>query len=150
MRFDRIRDVLLTDPSNGTTAPIHRVIDRRVLLLLVGARQPRLDRAAVEIAWMMERLPAGSSAIMIWPPELSGGAIDVAFPASIRLFRDGSGALQHLVPHGDGQVVLLADPHQDSLEIVTINHDLFTIAREQDADHCRGTDRTVDLGDMHF
>ncbi len=147
MRFDRIRDVSLID-LDGTPLPVHRVIERETLLILIGLRHLRLDRAAVEIAWMMERLPADIGVVVVWPSDTIGDSIEVALPSSVRVMRDGARRLQRLVAPNGSQVIMLANPVLDSLEVITSDHPLFLIRYERPDGASYGTDRTLDLGDM--
>jgi hypothetical protein len=147
MDLERITKVSLTT-LDGSPRTGREVVRQRTVLMLIDAHRTRPDRSAAEIAWVQERLEPGIDLIVIWPrgAQLQATAIDTLDHA--RMYLDAHGEFRRLVSPSGKRVAILVDPLQGTIERLGAESDVFAVGRGESGDE-RGSDRTMDLGDVY-
>lgn len=134
---------------DGEVVTGHSVVRRRMLLMLIDAHRTRPDRSAAEIAWVQERLAPEVEMRLVWPSGARDQALAISFVDRRQMLLDARGDYRRLVSPTGKRVSVLVDPVLGRIEQVTADSPLFAIRHGMDGVDERGSDRTMDLGDVY-
>ena len=148
MSFDEFAGITFTG-LDSAPCQASELVTRRSVLILLDAHRTRAERTAAEVAWVVERLDPDIDLVLVWPRGTSRQAEGVSALADLRMVEDTNGAFRQLVSPTGRRIAVLVDPENGALHPLTAQSPLFDVAHATRDPNGRGTDRTVDLGDMH-
>jgi hypothetical protein len=148
MRLDEFAGITFTG-LDGAPCLARELVTRRSVFILLDAHRTRAERTAAEVAWVVERLDPDIDLVLVWPRGTSRQAQGLPALATLRLVEDTTGAFRRLVSPTGRRIAVLVDPDDGTLHPLTAQSPLFDVGHASRDLNGRGTDRTVDLGDMH-
>ena len=148
MRLDEFANITFTG-LDGAPCLANEMVTRRSVFILLDAHRTRAERTAAEVAWVVERLDPDIDLVLVWPRGTSRQAQGLPALATLRLVEDTTGAFRRLVSPTGRRIAVLVDPDDGTLHPLTAQSPLFDVGHASRDLNGRGTDRTVDLGDMH-
>lgn len=116
----------------------------RSLLIPIDNRFLEYGRADVEIGWVRERLPSSIVLALIWPQSAAYRAGRDVPSGKIEHLIDSTGEFGRFVRSAGHALGLLVDPKTFTFELVSAEHSIFAVGQR-----AKGTDHTLDLGDVH-
>lgn len=133
---------------NGQPVALTELLAGRVLLALIDDRTRDRLRWSAEIAWVEERLDPDVRLVLVWrgrPVTLR--RLSPARAGTLSVV-DTAGDLRQFLERAGTRKALLVDTEAGTVEPVDEYSDVFSLGREIRVSDARGSDHTIDLGDL--